>query len=607
MRRLETMAYDDIIVCSFHTDDDYYTAHAHALRAGLESLGVRHDIHELTKGPDDDWADMTRRKVTILDTACREHPDAKVFWIDVDCSLVTLPDYLAGFSADLIGFQRGFSDPLGIGYGRRTRFWEPCFFGINTTPAARGFVSRAAELEQSLDIKATDDYFFEESWRATAASMSFQVIPSAAVIGRGADHAGVEQFFRFGASGNVAQFKDKVVQHRGLDAGSVRRPGGFAVDAARRTAKAVHRRLPERTARTVRAAADRLGVTHALTNADPMFANGSGPSTDAARRGAVRSMIAAGQRGELDRVESSFARIVTAGGPSTAESRALDAARAYGHYRTVDGERPILLSWWSRPFPGNFGDWLSPYLVSSLSGRSVEYHPPTARTTRPHLVSVGSIGRFVRPSSVVVGTGISEADTDLAAAACWVSVRGPVTAAALRRSGGPSVDRFGDPGALVRRLVPVDRSATNGRIAFVRHVQHASLPVILPDDMDELSVLAGPPLRVEEFLRSLATYDSVVTSAMHVLIACQSYGIPCALVTFRGAEDAVHGTGVKYGDYAAGVGFRDTLRPEVVGLDLRQVTVDDVTTEHLVSDERLDDIEQAVRTGIDLVLERVGV
>ena len=34
----------------------------------------------------------------------------------------------------------------------------------------------------------------------------------------------------------------------------------------------------------------------------------------------------------------------------------------------------------------------------------------------------------------------------------------------------------------------------------------------------------------------------MITSAMHVMIACQSYGIPCGLVTFEGHEDHVHGT-----------------------------------------------------------------
>ncbi|MBR7742082.1 hypothetical protein KC207_02080 [Phycicoccus sp. BSK3Z-2] len=603
------MPRGDLVVCSFHTADPYYTGFADALRAGLDAQGIPHDVHRLVKGPDDDWADMTRRKVGILDAACRAHPDKKVFWIDVDCSLVDLPDLVADFSADVIGFQRGFADPLSIGYGRRTRFWEPCFFGINTTPSARDFVATAAALERSSSLKATDDYFFEEAWRTRAAGMSFQVIPSAAVVGRGADLPGVPQFFRFGSSGNVAEYRDKVVQHEPVGSGARPGPRERVTTLAHRTAKAVHHRLPAGARRQARDAADRLGITHLLTASDPVAGLPSGgDATAVARRAAVRTMVSAGQRGDLARVEAGMAAVEAAGGPSAAERAAHEAATAYAHYLAVgDGREPLPLSWWSRPFPGNFGDWLSPYLLQALSGRAVAYKAPTARTSSPHLVAVGSIGRFVSASSVVVGTGVSESDTWLDPAARYVSVRGPVTAAALRASGGPDVERFGDPGALLRRVLPLERGATNGRVALVRHVRHRDLPTILPEGTDELSVLAGTPGQVEDLVRTLVSYDRVVTSAMHVLVACQSYGIPCALVTFAGAEDAVHGTGVKYGDYVRGVGLGMSLTPAVVGLDLRRLDLDPLTTDDRVDDRTLDDVEDAVRTAADLVLTPAGV
>ena len=65
----------------------------------------------------------------------------------------------------------------------------------------------------------------------------------------------------------------------------------------------------------------------------------------------------------------------------------------------------------------------------------------TKATKKPHLVALGSIGRFIRPSSIVVGTGISRDDIELARKARYISVRGPITARVLRESGGPKVDR----------------------------------------------------------------------------------------------------------------------------------------------------------------------
>ena len=203
----------DFIVCSFHTDDEYYRQHGKELEESLSALGVRYIVEEVVKEEGQDWADLCRRKVPFLARICAENPDSKVFWIDVDCRLLSLPDFVRDSSADIIGFQRGFSNPRTIGYHKRSRFWEPCFWGVNTTSQARQMITDAAELEARSPTKATDDFFFEEGWRANASELTFQLIPSSCVVGKGGPHSTRSAFFSFGSSGNVAEFKDKVVQH----------------------------------------------------------------------------------------------------------------------------------------------------------------------------------------------------------------------------------------------------------------------------------------------------------------------------------------------------------------------------------------------------------
>ncbi|WP_122262296.1 polysaccharide pyruvyl transferase family protein [Ornithinimicrobium cerasi] len=598
---------DDIVVCSFYTDDDYYRGHAATLRTTLDRLGVAHELEEIHKPEGADWADMTRRKIGILAEACDRHPDKKVFWIDVDCSLLSLPASVADFTADIVGFQRGFSSPLTIGYANRTRFWEPCFFGIAITAAARRFIADAHRFEQDATIKATDDYFFEESWRANAERLSFQVLPSAAVLSKANVESGVVPFFSFGSSGNVEEFKHKVVQHKSIDGRSSttsvapRTP----LRAALRGAKNVERVLPPTVRRPARRIADQLGLTHVLTRGGAV---GQGGSPTAQRARLVRHMIGASQRGDLTAVYAAYDRLQSSGVLTPGENAAKQAADAFGHYATLapgTSHDPVRLTWWARPFPGNFGDWLSPLVVSQVSGRSVTYVPPTAPTQSTHLVSVGSIGRFVMPRSIVVGTGVSSTDIELDPKARYISVRGPVTAQLLRDSGGPDVESFGDPGALLSRILPVERGATNGRRLLVRHFKHANVPLALPEDMDETGVQMSHPGDIEDFVRRLNQYDSVVTSAMHVMIACHSYGIPCALIGFEGLEGAVHGTGVKYGDYSRGVGLATVHEPTLVGFDLRRVDLDSLTATEQISPAVLDDIELAVREGVAAFLEDV--
>ncbi|MEK9536560.1 MAG: hypothetical protein VWZ99_05385, partial [Aquiluna sp.] len=97
------------------------------------------------------------------------------------------------------------------------------------------------------------------------------------------------------------------------------------------------------------------------------------------------------------------------------------------------------LTWWAKPFPGNFGDWLSPLIISHYSKAKVLIQPPTKPTGKKHLIALGSIGRFIQSSAVVVGTGISTDDVQLSRKAKYVSVRGPITAKALRDSRGPEI------------------------------------------------------------------------------------------------------------------------------------------------------------------------
>lgn len=598
------MDLNDVIVCSFYTADDYYRDHADRLRKNLSDIGVRGELEEIVKQPGEDWADICRKKIAFLGRVCAENPDKKVFWIDVDCQLLALPDYVVGSTADLLGFQRGFGAPSTIGYANRTRFWEPCFFGINNTPAGRQFIADAVALEATSEIKATDDYFFEESWRSNAPAMTFQIIPSAAVVGR-SGVPGVKAFFNFGSSGNVAEFKGKVTQHGQMD-GINRKAAGSLRKRSLRWAKALERRLSSRSAPLagrLRRFADKVGVTHALTK------DVHNPTTNTSRhrQGLINSMVVSGQRGELEKVREIAARLNAGAIPSANEVGAQKAAESFAHY-ALDGteDQGLTLTWWSRPFPGNFGDWLAPLILQASSSRPITYHSPTAPTLKPHLVTIGSIGRFIRPSSIVVGTGIASEEIELDTSAEYISLRGPVTADLLRSQGGPSVESLGDPGILLSRVVPVERGATNGRIALVRHFTHASLPVTLPENFDELSVLLSHPDEIRAFVTKLASYDAVVTSAMHVMIACHSYGIPCSLVAFQGFEDAVHGTGIKYRDYSKGAGLEEIWEPVGVDLNLRRTNFDDLIRTVKVSEAKLDEVQAAVAAGVSAYLTRTA-
>jgi hypothetical protein len=126
-------------------------------------------------------------------------------------------------------------------------------------------------------------------------------------------------------------------------------------------------------------------------------------------------------------------------------------------------------------------------------------------------------------------------------------------------------------------------------------------PIQLPSGVDEYSVLMSRKSDIEKFVHKLAEYDAVITSAMHVMITCQSYGIPCGLVTFEGFEENVHGSGMKYEDYALGAGV-EVMNPKVIPLDLRKFDLRSLARDIKVSEEKKDEVIGHIKAAIAEVL-----
>jgi hypothetical protein len=573
------------IVCSFYTGDDYYKSHATRLKANLESLGIPYELREIAKKPGDDWADICRKKVGFIAEVCAANPDKKVFWIDVDCEIFSLPNFILNSTADIIGFQRGFSTPSKIGYENRGRFWEPCFWGINTTTQARKMVASAAEFEAIATVKATDDFFFEEAWRASSTNLTFQIIPSNCAVDKGSGNIeSHEVFFRFGSSGQVANFKQKVEQHKG----NVTKKKKMAPKRdLLEFAKLIEDRLPEAFSSKLRLLVDASGVTGFLTGNKHLGLDGKN----------VGELINAGKAGDKAKFDHLLKTFQSKFLPNRFESAAISAASSFLSYSSKTSTKKILLSWWEYPYPGNYGDWLTPFVFSHYTENKIVFQGLTSRTSKKHIISLGSVGRFIKSGSVVVGTGISSSKHAINPKADFVSVRGPHTADLILQSGGPKVESFGDPAIVLSKILPVTRGKTNGRIAFVRHYTHSQAPVELLANCDEFPVHLSHPDDIVAFIKKLNEYDSVITSAMHVLITCQSYGIPCALVVFKGFEQYVHGDGIKYLDYALGAGVK-AVNPTPINPKLDWSEIQPLTETIKVSDEKIAQVEAAIKEGL---------
>lgn len=330
--------------------------------------------------------------------------------------------------------------------------------------------------------------------------------------------------------------------------------------------------------------------------ADDELEEEPGPKTfsDAKRTELVNRMLAHGQTGELEGVRQVADLLSRDGLPSQDELRAQHAAEAFAHYGRGSGAVPTSLLWQARPFPGVATDWLNPLLLQHFSGSPVSFADPPVEY--PHLVMHGRLGRRLSALSIVVGTGAMPTD-DLDPSATYVSVRGPRSA---ERVAGIRITRFGDPLMLAARAIPLRRKETNGRLALVRHPEHTKTAVELGERIDEVSVLAARPDALRSFVGNLAEYDGVLTTSLAVMTVCQSFGLPCAPITF-GEPSPVQA--FAYEDHALGLGLPVVL-PTRVDTDLGATNFDDLVATVTVDPGIVDDIEDALHTAVEIYTER---
>lgn len=318
-------------------------------------------------------------------------------------------------------------------------------------------------------------------------------------------------------------------------------------------------------------------------------------------------LIAAGQRGDSAMIERIIDKLSSEARSGEAVVSAKIAAEAFAAYMsTYPSSSPVPLAWWTKPMPGNVGDWMSPLVVSRQARSDVSYVSPTSGSSEPHLLAIGSLARLITPASVVVGTGISSTSHPMAPDATYVSLRGPISASHLAKNGGPTVERWGDPGVLLRRLVPIEREP-NGRIALVRHFLHAGAAVTLPDGVDELTMMRSHPDDVRSFLESLVAHDVVLTSSLPVLVACQSYGVPCGFVTFEGLGTARADGPLKIEDYALGADVPVLDEIPELPLDLSGTDLRSLARDVRVGDTKLDEVAEALDDAVSTVRELLAL
>lgn len=213
----------------------------------------------------------------------------------------------------------------------------------------------------------------------------------------------------------------------------------------------------------------------------------------------------------------------------------------------VVGRQPVHAFWCRIPSLPNFGDALTPWLITRLTGQYPVFVRP--EDPRPKYLVVGSTISYAGAGCTVWGAGIIRASDLISPKARLLAVRGPLTRVRAIECGAHCPKVYGDPALLLPRFY---RPAVRERrgIGLVAHFSdkphlaahwHAIKGLRLIDIQDP----------IESVIDQIASCEIIASSSLHGIIVSHAYGIPAVWVKFR---DSPRTNDSKFHDYFLSIG-----------------------------------------------------
>lgn len=563
-------------IVSFAFGDEYYHLSGKRLLAQAEALGIPADVRFLTAedlGVGDisevAWHQVCLYKSLFFTEMMAKH--GSIMWVDVDTRIVGVPE-APGPGIDFAAFTRGNGDVREFDPYKMTRFWSPSYIYFGDTERGREFCALIKEIALSAPDDVTDDWVLQEAWMRTK-PLQVELFARDRKVNV-ETHSTERTWFIHGDSGNVAEYKSKVIQHS-----TVMNAGELVVNLAEQylqqgnPARAMQlgqiafelgndsRRLATLRAGLLRRKKSTTQADRVLLDYSARHAEDKSAQLLAARIHAQRKDWVAAQaitnlvQVTGDELESNHARSI-----------AFDTNLEQDAWmqELSDSERPPL--WWMKtPYPGNLGDILNPYIVEKVSGR-----PPRFVSRGYGILAIGSTIRFAIDRTLVWGTGSSRRTQELCPDSKYFAVRGPITAQLVKESGAEHLPQaFGDPALLLPRYYHPIVKKTH-KLGIVDHLVFGSQPV--SGDVRSISLARVGYKEIEEFIDEMLSCEKIISTSLHGVIIAAAYGIPVQYGVRSRSIKPISGDGMKFDDF-----FLSIKEKPQVGLDLdayEQVTLD---------------------------------
>lgn len=195
----------------------------------------------------------------------------------------------------------------------------------------------------------------------------------------------------------------------------------------------------------------------------------------------------------------------------------------------------IPLYWWTdKP---NFGDLLSPIVVSYVSGRHVRYSDAPGK-----LLAIGSVLGFgAEENDCIWGSGLRSSYLKTKKIRVF-AVRGPKTREILLGQGIECPEIYGDPACLMPWIYRPAVEKQYETAVLPHHSDSWLRQLALKNDVKLLTPCAVPKKVIDGILSA----RRLITSSLHGLIIAEAYGIPVVLRRDRSQKWEKH---FKFLDY----------------------------------------------------------
>lgn len=200
-------------------------------------------------------------------------------------------------------------------------------------------------------------------------------------------------------------------------------------------------------------------------------------------------------------------------------------------------KKEIKVFWFKRPRPGNFGDILTPYILSYYGYDAV--HCPIDDA---EYICVGSIAKIATEKHTVLGSGAMNRTGIINPKANWVWVRGPITKKIVVSQGATPPEVYGDPALLLPRIYPVNKPKKHSLGIIPHYVDYEEISKQYPSFLI-INLLNSD---IEEVIEQITDCEKIISSSLHGIIVAHAYGIPAAWAKF---SDKLSGDDTKFYDH----------------------------------------------------------